>query len=228
VDVGAQEGMLDLNIVPFIGPQLPNNVAAIGGIFAILQELNIRANNDAFSMEISAAVPQVELSGSSINQSGEVDNVGSPEIVLALATAPTNLHLELQPHELDAIPPEEGQLALIDNQNPDQQHADGQNHNNIQQIGMALLPNNLDCDPGLSDLLLGTRRSPFHADGIRLWAKYFAHSNTSRVIKVPSCWSDFCTLNMLHPEIFAWVKIVSGEGLPQNWIDLLSHGGYNI
>jgi hypothetical protein len=22
--------------------------------------------------------------------------------------------------------------------------------------------------------------------------------------------------------------IVSGEGLPQNWIDLLSHGGYNI
>jgi hypothetical protein len=68
-------------------------------------------------MKILAASPQVELSRSSINQSVEDDGTDNVEIVLALLTMPTNfLHLELQPHELDVVSPEQGQQVVNDNQ----------------------------------------------------------------------------------------------------------------
>jgi hypothetical protein len=130
--------------VPFIGPQLPNaTTTTIDEHIDVLPYLNIPAENDVISMEILEAGPQIEFSGSSANQSGEVDNVGSTNIVLALAAMSTNfLNLELQPDELDAIPPKQGQLVANDNQGPDQQLAEDLQNNNIQHIGMALCHEN--------------------------------------------------------------------------------------
>jgi hypothetical protein len=92
------------------------------------------------------------------------------------------------------------------NLDQDQQVEEGNINNNFQQVGLALLPETLDCDPGLSDLLSSSRKSLNNADGIRYWAKYFAPQGYYEEIKVPRCWNDFCTINLLHPERFDWVK----------------------
>jgi hypothetical protein len=53
-------------------------------------------------MEISAAGPPVEISGTSVEQSAGLEKAITPEIVLALVVEPTNfLPLEIQPHELN-------------------------------------------------------------------------------------------------------------------------------
>jgi hypothetical protein len=159
------------------------------------------------------------------------------------------LPLELQPHDLDVVSPDQGlqdnqvqhqqvqshelvealeqqnangnraqqvqpqasdefaaQLNAMGNLDQDQQVEEGHINNNFQQVGLALLPETLDCDPGLSDLLLSSRKSLNNADGIRYWAKYFAPQGYSEEIEVPRCWNDFCTINLLHPERFDWVK----------------------
>jgi hypothetical protein len=57
--------------------------------------------------------------------------------------------------------------------------------NNVQ-IGMMVLPDNLDVDPGLSALM------PFHApakrrsaEGVRLWARHFAPCGNDECIQMP-------------------------------------------
>jgi hypothetical protein len=169
-------------------------------------------------MDISAAGPQVEIFGASVEQSSEIEYVVTLEIVLALVVEPTNfLHLEIQPHELNAGSSEDHSyhnvghnLELQDSEmsaNPmeeDQGHLSvNQEQNNDQHIGMVLLPKNLDYDPGFSDFMLSTRKVSCHANVVRLWADHFAYLKGSDAIKVPRCWNDFCTLNLMHPDRFA-------------------------
>jgi hypothetical protein len=79
---------------------------------------------------------------------------------------------------------------------------------NNQQLGMFLLPDHLDYDPGLQEFELSNRVrfKSCNADGIRSWAKFFAPVGTSDTINVPCCWNDFCTINLLHPDRFEWIK----------------------
>jgi hypothetical protein len=54
-------------------------------------------------MDISAAGPQVQISGTSVAQLESTDYVATLELVLALAVEPTNfLGLEIQPKEFEA------------------------------------------------------------------------------------------------------------------------------
>jgi hypothetical protein len=96
---------LDLDLVPFICPLPPGHADENGDNFALPLEFNVPvANEEVISIDISAAGPQVELSGASIVQSDEIGSAASPEIVLALAIEPANfVNLEIQPHEFDAL-----------------------------------------------------------------------------------------------------------------------------
>jgi hypothetical protein len=58
---------------------------------------------------------------------------------------------------------------------------------------MVLLPENLDYDPGLLEFQK-RKRSMSHkcnAEGIRLWAKYFALPGVSDPVKIPSAGVTF-------------------------------------
>jgi hypothetical protein len=78
--------------------------------------------------------------------------------------------------------------------------------NNHQQLGMVLLPDNIDCDPGMSDFMARNPMSPCHADSVRFWAHHFSFLYGAKVVMVPRCWNDFCTLNLMHLDRFSWVK----------------------
>jgi hypothetical protein len=123
---------------------------------------------------------------------------------------PTNfLNLEIQPHEFDALyagdvpdmsqaaqflelqgpvvgfnPSKDGHLGLSANQVSAAPPEGAQDQSNNQHVGMALLPENLDGDPGLYDHVLNRRKSGY-ANGIRYWAKHFAPLTSSDAVKVP-------------------------------------------
>jgi hypothetical protein len=96
------------------------------------------------------------------------------QIVLALEAAPVNFSVEeIQPHELLSINPSEGSSSSKAGQSSGG-NTDARELINVQ-VGMALLPDNLDVDPGLQSLILSkTSTSKKLVDGIRHWAKYFA------------------------------------------------------
>jgi hypothetical protein len=84
-----------------------------------LPDLNAPVVMGAINMEFSETGPQVEVSRSSNNQSTEDDVLENVDIVLALPIMPTNfLPLEIQPHDLDVVSPDQG---LQDNLVQDQQ-----------------------------------------------------------------------------------------------------------
>jgi hypothetical protein len=96
------------------------------------------------------------------------------QIILALEVAPVNFSAEeIQEHELLSINPSEGNSSSEARQSSGG-NTDARELNNMH-VGMALLPDNLDVDPGLQSLILSkTSTSKKSVDGIRHWAKYFA------------------------------------------------------
>jgi hypothetical protein len=93
---------------------------------------------------------------------------------------------------------------------PSLDHEQGQVMSNLQ-VGMTLLLENLDIDPGMtlnSSMPLNFLKSSISANGIRLWAKHFVTCGDPSGIKVPRCWSDFFTLTLLHPSRFDWAKAI--------------------
>jgi hypothetical protein len=169
---------LDLDLVPFIGPVTPNPNGENGDNFALLPDLNAHVvNQGAISMDISVAGPQVEISGASVTQSENTESVATLEIVLALAMELTNfLGLEIQPHEFEVLytrdVPDMSQAAQVPElhgpvvghephvgviSRSSTNHApvappEGQNQDVSQQVGMVILPDNLDFDPGLMEV----------------------------------------------------------------------------
>jgi hypothetical protein len=78
---------------------------------------------------------------------------------------------------------------------------------NVLQVGMVLLPNNLEVDQGMSALMPfqhpGKKRS---AEGIRLWARHFAPCGNEDCIQVPLGWENFFIASLLNPSCFDWAK----------------------
>jgi hypothetical protein len=75
-----------------------------------------------------------------------------------------------------------------------QPHANMNDHNN-QHVGMVLLLESLNVDPGLENFLENSNRdqwaSKHNADGVRLCAKHFAPLGHTEGIQIPSSWNDF-------------------------------------
>jgi hypothetical protein len=76
-----------------------------------------------------------------------------------------------------------------------------------QQVGMVLLPISLECYLGSSSSNVGNPKN--NADGVRLWAKYFALLGHEDGIQIPSIWTDFFTVALLNPSRFDWAKSLS-------------------
>jgi hypothetical protein len=85
---------------------------------------------------------------------------------------------------------------------PEQNLQQDQQSDNIQ-VGMFLLPDNLDIDPGLEEFINGHSTSQWKlhdsAEGTRLRAKHFASLGSSKGIEVPRSRKDFFTNVPLHP-----------------------------
>jgi hypothetical protein len=86
-----------------------------------------------------------------------------------------------------------------------QLHANANDHNN-QHVGMVLLLESLDVDPGLENFLGNFNRdqwaSKYNADGVRLFANHFAPLDHTEGIQIPSSWNDFFTISLLNPNRF--------------------------
>jgi hypothetical protein len=100
-------------------------------------------------------------------------------------------------------------------EDPSSSPATGQNEHGNLHIGMALLPENIDIDPGYEAFCfdhnaheVSPRQSP---DGIKLWAKHFAPIDRQSGINIPPSWSDLFTLALLNPAKFDWAKSVLGS-----------------
>jgi hypothetical protein len=79
--------------------------------------------------------------------------------------------------------------------------------NSNLQLGMVLLPNDLEVDPRFISLENNLARTKSHPDAICHWAKHFAPLDMSEGIRIPKCWTDFFAVNyLLHPSRFAWAK----------------------
>jgi hypothetical protein len=77
------------------------------------------------------------------------------------------------------------------------------------QVGMVLLLDTLDCDPGLMEMQKDSaseKLSHHNADAIRLWAKHFAPLRNSGGIDIPQCWGNFMTNARFNPNNFEWAK----------------------
>jgi hypothetical protein len=73
---------------------------------------------------------------------------------------------------------------------PENLESEGQVGNSSEtiQVGMVLLPDNLDCDPGFlndQDSSVPGKCSQINADAIRLWARHFAPLGNSGGIDIP-------------------------------------------
>jgi hypothetical protein len=149
-----------------------------------------------------------ESSAASTNQQIPED-VEEPVVVLALQAQSVNfLHLETQPHELNAInsqgevsaessgPVQENQqeqVVQITYPNsaiiPSQVEGVEQSFHSTAPIdenfnvGLVLLPETIDVDPGIEAHLVSKEMMDWitkqKADNTRLWAKYFAHVSAS-------------------------------------------------
>jgi hypothetical protein len=137
-----------------------------------------------------------------------------------MAQVQHNVDDSIAPQQNEVGPQEAGLEANDVDFNPqvreaheDLQVAEDNTSGNNQQLGMVLLPDHLDFDPGLQELELCNRirYKSYNADGVRSWAKLFAQTGSSGMVKVPLSWFDFCTINLLHPERFDWIKKLMGS-----------------
>jgi hypothetical protein len=125
--------------------------------------------------------------------------------MLALEAAPVNFSVEeIQPHELLSVN-SNGSSAFEVGQSSTGNTVAGELDN--MQMGMALLPDNLDVDPGLQSMVLSKSwNGKKSTDGVRLWAKYFAPLGSSSGTLVSNAWQDFFISSLLNPVRFDWAK----------------------
>jgi hypothetical protein len=180
-------------------PVVPNVATAI--------ELNLNA---LASMEYESSFEASDGDGHLYEEQGATEEV---QIVLALQEAPVNFSIEeVEPHELLSVNPSDDS-GSFDAGHGLSGDSDERELGNMQ-VGMALLPDNLDMDPGL--LSLAEQRPMYKkklADGIRLWAKYFAPPESSPSTPVPAAWQEFFISSLLNPTRLDWARtFLSSEG----------------
>jgi hypothetical protein len=121
------------------------------------------------------------------------------QIVLALQAALLNFSVEeIETHELFSANPSEGSGSFEAGQSSFGNSAQRELGN--MQVGMALLPDNLDIDPGLLSFVV--QRPTYRkksADGIRLWSKYFAPLGSFPSTPVLALWQEFFYLFTSKP-----------------------------
>jgi hypothetical protein len=76
----------------------------------------------------------------------------------------------------------------------------------VTRIGMVLLPENLDVDPGLVDYGLRQELNVKHADGVRIWVKNFYPFGQLEGIPVQTPDVIFFTFFLLNPTKFECAK----------------------
>jgi hypothetical protein len=159
-------------------------------------DLNAPASMDYVS---SAEASDTEVLSSEAQVASE-----EAQIVLDLDAAPVNFSVEeIQQHELLSANPYEGSSSS-EAEHSSARNSDARELNNMQ-VGMAMLPDNLDVDPGLQSLILRkTLTAKKSADGIRLWTKYFAPPGSSPLI--PNAWQEFFISSLLNPIRFDWER----------------------
>jgi hypothetical protein len=107
-------------------------------------------------------------------------------LVLALQAPPIYFLVEeIQPEDLMT---DEQLQDLENNASPNiVEHAE----KNELQVGMVLLPNDLDVDPGFSALVAPQTGRKSLGGGVRLWAKFFAPVPNSDRVEIPLGWENF-------------------------------------
>jgi hypothetical protein len=109
---------------------------------------------------------------------------------------------EIQPHELLSANPSEASGSS----KAGQSSSDDSGLVNMQ-VSMALLPKNLDVDPGFLSLAV---HRPINGhtstDGIRLWARYFAPPGRLSGTLIPVVWQEFFISSLLNPTRFDWAQ----------------------
>jgi hypothetical protein len=159
--------------------------------------------NALTSMNYESSVEVSDSDGHLSEEQGKAEEV---HIVLALQAAPVNFSIEeIQPHELLSANPSEGSGSSEAGQSSARNTDDRELVN--MQVGMDLLPDNLDVDPGLLSLVVPR---PLYGnksvDGVRLWAKYFALPESFLGTLIPAAWQEFFISLLLNPSRFDWAQ----------------------
>jgi hypothetical protein len=130
----------------------------------------------------------------------DLENLEEVPIMLALQAPPVNFSVEeIQEHE----------LLNVNNMDPvsgKSSSAGSVGVGNLQ-VGMALLPDNLDIDLVFSGL--SEQNSLFKnnsAEGFRLLATYFDAPGSCASNLVPASWKEFFIASLLNPSSFDWAK----------------------
>jgi hypothetical protein len=166
-------------------------------------ELQGEQEADIIDLNAPASLGYISTPESVINSPRLPDDLEALEevpIVQGLQAPPMNFSVEeVQQHELmfasESVGHENGQSSFGGSV------ADG-----TVQVGMALLPENLDMDPVLN---LSKQRSVAKgctSEGYRLWAKYFDSPRSSTFSPVPLPWKEFFIASLLNPSCFNWAK----------------------
>jgi hypothetical protein len=154
--------------------------------------------NAPSSMDPNSSVEDSDSDGHMYEEQGESEEV---QIVLALQAEPVNFSVqEIKPHELLSTNPSE------DSGSSEVGHSSSDDRELVNMlVGMALLPTNLDVDPGLISLVVHRPiNGNISADGIRLWARYFAPPGSLPGTLIPAAWQEFFISSLLNPTRFDW------------------------
>jgi hypothetical protein len=177
----------------------------------ILMDLNLGiVDQDPAEIIDLNAPPSMEMNSSDVSTSDlesvdvASDGVEGMQLSLVLQASPVNFRVEeLQPEDL--MSNEQIQAQILEGSIPSDENNAARN--NIMQVGMALLPDNLNVDPGLSAI------APFQGsakkrstEGVRLWATYFAPGGSDECVQVPFGWEIFFIASLLNPTCFDWTK----------------------
>jgi hypothetical protein len=197
-----------------------------------LPDLNMNPEEQApISMVMDIFGQTNGISEASVNQPMGEENV---EIVVDLPVQPVNfLHLQIQPEELNAVSASDHSEQLMSdvpinlnsdmgeqgdqvienaNQNRGMEFCHGKIEDNGNlQVGMVLLPKNLDVDPGLNNMYGNNEGysdwvSQQNAERVRIWAQFFAPMGMAEGVSIPQSWADFFTLALMNPAMFDWAK----------------------
>jgi hypothetical protein len=86
-------------------------------------------------------------------------------------------------------------------------------HDNLH-VGMVLLPVSLDVNLEL-EIMFYQKMSQWtpnqKAEGVRLWAKFFAPFGNREGVEIPKAWHDFFLMSLLNPASFEWASKFLGS-----------------
>jgi hypothetical protein len=123
-----------------------------------------------------------------------IENVAQNLAVAADLTAAQNVASQAAKNVLQSF------TAPENAQHSSQNHVDrALGMEEFTRIGMVLLSQNLEVDPGMLDYGLRKVSIVKHTNGVRLWAKNFAPFGQLEGIPVPDSWCDFFTFFCLIP-----------------------------